>query len=320
MNYSAVMAVGGYLPSRVVHNDELASTVDSSDEWISSRTGIKQRHIAAADEGTTSMACHAAAQAIERAGISAKDIDMIVVATTTPEQVFPSVACMVQQQLGMWGIPAFDIQAVCSGFVYAMDIADKYIRNGTCKHVLVIGSDCISRIIDWSDRNTCVLFGDGAGAVVLGCSPEPGIIYSRLKADGRHHSLLHTPGGSGAVDRSGYLQMDGRKIFRLAVELVAADILDVMQKAGLVVADIDWLVPHQANRRIMQKLAERSGIAVEKVLDTIAMHSNTSAASIPLALQQGISDGRVQPGQKLILSGFGGGFTWGTIILHYHGS
>ena len=321
MNYSSIVGFGGYLPSKIVSNQELAASVDTNDEWISSRTGIRQRHLAADDDNTESMACHAGLRALQAANMDAADIDMIIVATSTPEKVFPSVACMVQHKLGISGAAAFDVQAACSGFIYAVDIADKYIRSGNCQRILVIGSECMSRIVDWSDRNTCVLFGDGAGAVVMCATSRPGISYSKLRADGSYNELLYTPGGAGSAgSEPSYLRMDGRQVFRLAIELAAQDLLEAMQATGLGVEDVDWLVLHQANIRIMKQIAQKVGIAENKLICTVGQHGNTSAASIPLALNEGFSKDMIKPGHNLLLSGFGGGFTWGTTALHYHGN
>ena len=320
MIYSAITGVSGYLPERVIDNHELARSIDTSDEWISTRTGIKQRHVVAEDQNTEHLACEAALGALRVAATDSNDIDMVVVATSTPATIFPSVACAVQKKLGLGEIAAFDIQAACSGFVYALDIADSYIRSGSCKHVLVIGSDCMSRVVDWQDRNTCILFGDGAGAAVVSRSDVPGIIYSRMRANGDYGELLSIPGVAGAAAEQAFLQMDGHQVFRLAVNLVAEDLVAAMQEAKLSCDDIDWLIPHQANRRIMQQLAKKTGIAENKIIDSIALHGNTSAASIPLAMQHGLTTGLIKPGHRLMLTGFGGGFTWGTVILHYHGA
>lgn len=319
MSYSSIAGAGGYLPGKAVSNQELANSVDTSDEWISSRTGIKQRHLASDGENTESMACHAGRRALQAAKVDAADIDMIIVATSTPEKVFPSVACMVQNELGVAGAAAFDLQAACSGFVYAIDVADKYIRGGDCQRALVIGSECMSRIVDWEDRNTCVLFGDGAGAVVMRATSRPGVSYSKMRADGSYNELLYTLGGPGSAEPKSHLQMDGRQVFRLAIELAAQDLLEAMQATGLGAEDVDWLVLHQANIRIMKRIAQKTGIAESKLICTVEQHGNTSAASIPLALNEGFSKGMIKPGHNLLLSGFGGGFTWGTTVIHYHG-
>lgn len=319
MTYAKILGTGSYLPAKRLTNDDLAKIVDTSDEWITERTGIKARHIAAEDEATSDLAAAAARRALEQAGLAAADIDLIIVATATPDMQFPATATIVQQKLGISGCPAFDVQAVCAGFMYALTTANAYIKSGLAKHALVIGAEVFSRIIDWNDRRTCVLFGDGAGAVVLGASDQPGILHSRLCADGNFGHLLQTPGriANGAIEGVPFVQMDGPGVFKFAVKALAKVGTEVLAEAGLGTEDIDWLVPHQANYRIIESTAKHLKLGLDKVILTIAQHGNTSAASIPLALDAGIRDGRIRPGHTLLLEGIGGGFAWGAVLLKY---
>ncbi|WP_417811311.1 beta-ketoacyl-ACP synthase III [Thalassospira alkalitolerans] len=319
---SRIIGCGSYLPSNVLTNEELAKRVDTSDEWIVTRTGIRQRHIAADGEMTSDLAVAAATQAMEDAGVTAADIDMIIVATATPDNTFPATATKVQNRLGVIGF-AFDIQAVCSGFVYALTTADMYIRNGQVKTVLIIGAETFSRILDWQDRRTCVLFGDGAGAVVVqavegqGTIEDQGILASRLHSDGGKYNLLYVDGGPSSTQTVGHLQMEGKEVFRHAVTNLAGVIREVLADTGLEPADIDWLVPHQANRRILDSTARKFGISEDKVVITVDRHANTSAASIPLALTEAVHDGRIKRGDIVILEAMGGGFTWGASLIRW---
>lgn len=320
--FSRVIGVGAGLPVRCVSNDELAQDlakrgIETSDEWIVSRTGIRQRWLAGPDETTTSLGATAARAAMKMAGVGPDDIDLVVCATSTPDQIFPSTACLIQSELGIRQGGAFDVQAVCSGFAYAMANADALIRAGVANRALVIGADVFSRILDWNDRKTCVLFGDGAGAVVLSASGTPGVLASRLHADGSHSGILQAPGGvrSGQVCGNPFLQMDGQAVFKMAVRVLADVAHEALDAAGLTVADIDWLVPHQANIRILAATASRLGLPEDKVISTVAEHANTSAASVPLALARGVEDGRVRPGQLVLLQGVGGGFTWAANLI-----
>lgn len=319
---SRIIGCGSYLPSNVVTNDELAKRVDTSDEWIVARTGIRQRHVAAEGETTSDLAVAAATRAMEHAGVTAADIDMIIVATATPDNTFPATATKVQHRLGVVGF-AFDVQAVCSGFVYALTTADMYIRNGQAKTALVIGAETFSRILDWEDRRTCVLFGDGAGAVILqavegqGTIKDQGILASRLHSDGSKYELLYVDGGPSSTQTVGYLQMEGKEVFRHAVTNLAGVIREVLADTGLEASDINWLVPHQANRRILDSTAKKFGISEDKVVITVDRHANTSAASIPLALAEAVHDGRIQRGDIVILEAMGGGFTWGAALVRW---
>jgi len=321
--YSRITGTGSYLPPRRLTNadlvTELASQgVETSDDWIVERTGIRARHFADAGVSTSDLALHAARQALEAAGLEAKDIDLIVVATSTPDMVFPSAACILQNKLGIAGCPAFDVQAVCSGFVYALTVADAMIRTGTAHKALVVGAEVFSRILDFSDRTTCVLFGDGAGAVVLEASETPGILASDLHADGKHVGILCVPGqvSGGVVAGHAMLKMDGPAVFKLAVGVLEEAARATLAKAGKTEADIDWLIPHQANIRIMQSTAKRLKLSMDKVIVTVDQHGNTSAASIPLALDAGVRSGKVKKGDTLMLEGVGGGFTWGAVLLN----
>ncbi|HZF24262.1 MAG TPA: beta-ketoacyl-ACP synthase III [Burkholderiales bacterium] len=316
---SRIVGTGSYLPEKILTNADLEKIVDTSDEWIRSRTGIRSRHIAADGELTSDLALPAAQKALQSAGVAAGDLDMIIVATTTPDMIFPSTACILQSRLGIAGCPAFDLQAVCSGFVYALGTADLFIRAGQAKKVLVVGAEVYSRILDWNDRGTCVLFGDGAGAVVLAASNTPGILATRLHADGSYKDHLSVPGSvcGGKVWGRPFVHMDGGSVFRFAVRVFEEVAHEVLDQAGLKVSDLDWFVPHQANIRIMEATARRLGLPVEKVIATVDHHGNTSAASIPLALDEAVRDGRIRPGQTLLLEGVGGGFTWGAVLLRW---
>ena len=317
--YAQILGTGSYLPAKRVSNDDLAKRIDTSDEWITTRTGIKARHLAADNEKTSDLAVQAALKALEDAKIPAQEIDLIIVATATPDMQFPATATIVQNKLGIEGCPAFDVQAVCAGFMYAITTANAYIRSGMAKKALVIGADIFSRILDWNDRTTCVLFGDGAGAVVLGASEEAGIIHSKLHANGAHLDLLKVPAqmSEGAVCGSPFVTMDGQGVFKFAVKQLAAVADEVITEAGYSADQIDWLVPHQANKRIIESTAKHLGLSMDKVILTVAEHANTSAASIPLALDAGIRDGRIRRGQMLLLEGIGGGFAWGAVLMTY---
>ena len=321
MIYARIAGTGSCLPGDPVSNDDLVERgIDTSDEWIVSRSGIRSRHLAAADVGASDLARVAAERAIEAAGCEADDIDLIIVATSTPDYIFPSTAALVQSKLGIRnGGPAFDVQAVCSGFVYALTVAEKFILSGSHKRALVIGAEVFSRILDWSDRGTCVLFGDGAGAVVLEASERPGLLASALHADGSHHPILCVPGGvaSGQVIGDPFLRMDGQAVFKFAVKVLGEVAREVTEIAGLALEDVDWLIPHQANVRILQATAKRLGLSMDKVISTVGQHGNTSAASIPLALDLAVRDGRIQRGQRLLLEGVGGGFTWGAALVQF---
>ena len=322
--YSRITGTGSYLPPHRLTNAELAAElaakgVETSDEWIVERTGIKARHFAAPDVTSSDLGLEAAKRALEAAGLQAADIDLIIVATSTPDMVFPSAACILQHKLGIAGCPAFDIQAVCSGFVYALTVADAMIKAGTASKALVIGAEVFSRILDFSDRTTCVLFGDGAGAVVLEASETPGILASDLHADGKHVGILCVPGhvSGGQVLGSPLLQMDGKAVFKLAVSVLESAARATLAKAELTEADIDWLIPHQANLRIMHSTAKKLKLPLEKLIVTVDQHGNTSAASIPLALDEAVRSGKVKKGDILMLEGVGGGFTWGAVLLKY---
>lgn len=317
--YSRIIGTGSYLPAKVLTNADLAGTVDTSDEWILQRTGIRERHIAADNENASDLALQASRRALEMAGIAADQLDLIIVATTTPDMVFPSTACILQSKLGVKNMPAFDVQAVCSGFVYALNTADLYIKSGQYEHILVVGAEVYSRILDWSDRGTCVLFGDGAGAVVLKRSDTPGILASRLHADGSHADILSVPGQvcGGAVSGRPLLQMDGGAVFKFAVKVLEEVALETLEAAGLQKTDIDWLIPHQANIRIIQATAKKLGMTMERVITTVDRHANTSAASVPLALDEAVRDGRIREGHRVMLEGVGGGFTWGAVLLQW---
>ncbi len=315
-HYSRITATGSYLPSKVLTNRELESMVDTTDEWIHSRTGIRQRHVAADGELTSDLALEASRAALAKAGIAPEALDLIVVATTTPDMVFPSTACILQAKLGARDCPAFDVQAVCSGFIYALATADQFIRSGQYRNALVVGAEIYSRILDWKDRSTCVLFGDGAGAVVLRRDRAPGIIATRLHADGSYAKMLSVPGSvcGGQVSGRPLLQMDGQAVFKFAVRALDEIVVETLAAANLRKSDIDWLVPHQANIRIIQATAKKLGLSMERVVLTVERHANTSAASIPLALDEAVRDGRIRTGQHVLMEGVGGGFTWGAVL------
>ena len=320
---SLIIGCGAYLPERIVTNAELAKRVDTTDEWIRQRTGIEQRHIAAEGETTSRLALAASRRAIDAAGIDVSEIDLIVLATATPDDTFPSTATRVQAELGMIRGAAFDIQAVCTGFVYALNIADNFIRVGQAKTILVIGAETFSRILDWNDRTTCVLFGDGAGAVVLRAIPgegtnlDRGILSNHIHSDGRHRDLLYVDGGPSSTKTVGHLKMAGRDVFRHAVTNMAAVLQEALEFNGLKPKDIDWLVPHQANRRILDTTAQKLCLDKEKIVITVQRHANTSAASIPLALAEAVEDGRIRAGNLVALEAMGGGFTWGASIIRW---
>lgn len=321
MKRSVIAGTGSYLPERVLTNHDLTEIVDTSDEWIVARTGIRQRHVAADGEHTSDLAIAAADQALAAAGIAGEDVELIVLATATPDHTFPATATKVQTHLGCFGIPAFDVQAVCSGFVYALTVADNFIKAGQVRNALVIGAETFSRILDWEDRTTCVLFGDGAGAVVLraeegeGTAADRGILTTHLHADGRHHDMLYVDGGPSSTQTTGYLRMQGREVFRHAVVNLAQVVKEALDTTGYSSADIDWIVPHQANKRILDGTAKKLGIGPERVIMTVDRHANTSAASIPLALHEGVRDGRIKAGDLVLLEAMGGGFTWGSALV-----
>lgn len=322
MNYARIAATGGYLPERIMTNREFEAFVDTSDEWIRSRSGIESRHIAADDETTSDMSVAAARHALETSGIAPEEIDLIVVATTTPDKVFPSTACIVQRRLGIRGIPAFDVHAACSGFIYALDVANRFVNTGGSRCALVIGAEMYSRIIDWKDRTTCVLFGDGAGAVVLRASEEPGVMSVHSRADGRFEELLHVPFGiSSGYDEvraaKAYIRMKGNEVFRQAVGTLGAIAEETLTANKVSKHDIAWLIPHQANLRIIAAAAKKLDLPMERVVVTVDRHANTSSASIPLALDVAVRDGRIQRGELLLLEAFGAGFTWGSALVRY---
>ncbi len=320
---SVVRGTGSYLPQRIVSNEELARLVETSDEWITQRTGIRERHVAAEGERTSDLGTQAARKALANAGMSAGTIDLIIVATATPDQTFPATAVTVQEQLGLHSGVAFDLQAVCSGFVFALATADSFIRTGQARRALVIGAETFSRILDWQDRTTCVLFGDGAGAVVIeasqqeGGASDRGVLSSHLRSDGRFRDKLYVDGGPSSTGTVGHLRMEGREVFRRAVGLVSDVIDGALEDAGLTAGDIDWFVPHQANRRIIDATARKFGWPDDKVVITVDRHGNTSAASIPLALDEACRDGRIRPGDLVMLEAMGGGFTWGGAVVRW---
>ena len=322
MTYSRIAGTGSYLPEKVVTNHDLAKVMDTSDEWIQERTGIKRRHIAADDESTSDLGLAAARQAIDMAGLTAEDIDLIIVATTTPDKVFPGTACIVQRRLGIGGCGAFDVQAACSGFVYGLDLADRHIRTGGGKNVLVIGAETLSRLTNWEDRTTAVLFGDGAGAVVLQEAEEPGIISTHIHADGQYEDLLQVPQGvSNGYDitRAGeaFIQMNGNAVFRRAVATLDSIARETLDRNNVDKHDLDWFVPHQANMRIISAAAKKLDMPLERVIVTVDEHANTSAASIPLALDVAVRDGRIKRGELLLFEAFGAGFTWASALLRF---
>ncbi|HUO90587.1 MAG TPA: beta-ketoacyl-ACP synthase III [Rhizomicrobium sp.] len=320
---SQIIGCGAYLPETVLTNHELAERIETSDEWIRERTGIRQRHVVRPGEKTSDLALQASRQALAAAGIDAGEIDLIVCATTTPDETFPATATTLQARLGMSRGAAFDVQAVCSGFVYGMAVADNFIKTGMAETVLLVGAETMSRLLDWTDRTTCVLFGDGAGAVVLragegeGTSADRGVLNSKLYSDGRLHDLLYVDGGPSSTQTTGHLRMQGKEVFRHAVTNISASIVASVEAAGLKVSDVDWFVPHQANQRILDGTARKLGISQERVISTVALHGNTSAASVPLALATAVADGRIQRGQLVLLEAMGGGFTWGASLLRW---
>ena len=322
MTYSRIVGTGRFLPERVLTNADLEKMVDTSDEWIKTRTGVERRHIAGEDETTSDLCVGAAKRAMEDAGVEADDIDLIVVGTTSPDLVFPNVATLVQERLGIHGCAAFSLEAACTGFIYALSTADKYIRLGEAKCALVIGAEVLSKLVDWTDRGTCVLFGDGAGAVIVKPSKEQGIISTHLGADGKYRDLLYYPvGPSKNLELAGVgdsrIIMSGNEVFKVAVKTLGAVAGEALQANGIDQSDLDWLVPHQANIRIIQATAKRLELPMEKVILTVQDHGNTSAASVPMALDVGIRDGRIQRGQLVLMEAFGGGFTWGSILMRY---
>lgn len=319
MIYSRIAGTGSYLPEKVLTNKDLEAMVETSDQWITDRTGIKKRHIVGEKQTTTDLAYLAAEKAIETAGIRNDDIDLIIVATTTPTQIFPSTAALVQEKLKISGCAAFDIQAVCTGFVYALTIADKFIQSSSAKNVLVIGAESLSRIVDWTDRNTCVLFGDGAGAVVLQASDEQGILSTHIHCDGKYNQLLNVPTGPGSINSEipEYIEMQGNEVFKVAVKTLSSIVDETLNANNMIKSDVDWLIPHQANIRIIAATAKKLSMSMDHVVVTVDEHGNTSAASIPLALDTAVRDGRIQRGETLLLEAFGGGFTWGSALLKY---
>jgi 3-oxoacyl-[acyl-carrier-protein] synthase-3 len=317
MIFSRILGTGSYLPPRVMSNDEFAKRLETSDAWIRERTGIRERHIADEAQTSSDLALEAARRALDAAGVPAGELDLIIVATSTPDYIFPSTACLLQAKLGVKGSAAFDVQAVCSGFVYALSTADNFIRSGNHKKALVVGAEVFSRILDWNDRGTCVLFGDGAGAVVLGASETPGIHASVLRADGSHAGMLSVPGNvnRGAIAGSPFLQMDGQAVFKFAVRVLEESARETAARAHMSLDEVDWLIPHQANVRILEAVARKLDLPREKLVVTVDHHGNTSAASVPLALDEYVRAGRIRPGQRLLLQGVGGGFTWGSSLL-----
>ncbi len=322
MKYSRISGTGGYLPDRILTNHDLEQMVDTSDEWIVSRTGIRERHIAADDQSTCDLAEQAALQAIDAAGITADDVDLIIVATTTPDRVFPSTACLLQQRLDIHGCAAFDVQAVCTGFIYALGVADKFIRTGSAGRALVVGAETMSRIVDWNDRSTCVLFGDGAGAVILEASDEPGILSTHLHADGSYENLLTVNAGvsihpDALMAGKAYVEMKGNEVFKVAVNTLGRIVDETLEANDLDKSEVDWLIPHQANTRIIEATARKLKLPMDHVVMTVAEHGNTSAASVPLALDVAVRDGRIRRGETLLMEAFGGGFTWGSVLMKY---
>lgn len=321
--YSRIAGTGSYLPEKVLTNDDLAKFVDTSDEWIATRTGIRQRHIAAEGETTGDLAFHAATRALEAAGVEASELDLIVLGTTTPDIIFPSTACLVQHRLGANGCPAFDVNAACSGFIYALSVADKFIRSGAAKTALVIGAETLTRMLDWNDRGTCVLFGDGAGAVVLKVDSETGVLSTHLHADGGKKELLYNPVGVSSgfkpdEENAGVkVLMTGNEVFKHAVKALDSVVEETLEANGLDRSEIDWLIPHQANLRIIEATAKRLAMPMERVVVTVDRHGNTSSGSVPLALDEAVRSGRVERGQLVLLEAFGGGFTWGSALLRY---
>jgi len=319
MKYARITGTGGYLPERVLTNADIEKIVDTSDAWIVERTGIHSRHIVAPDETTFEMGAHAALHALDMAGITPQSLDLIIVATSTPDQIFPSTACLLQKRIGAKHGGAFDVTAACAGFVYALSIADQFIRSGNVKNALVVGSEAMTRLLDWQDRATCVLFGDGAGAVVLQADNKPGIHSSHLHADGNYKDILFVPNRlpNALANAGGYLQMSGPSVFKIAVQVLEKMVDEILETNYLAKSEIDWLIPHQANIRIIQAMAKKLELPIEKVVITLATHGNTSAASIPLALDVAVRTGRIKPGEKLLLEGLGGGMTWASALITF---
>ncbi len=318
MNYSRIIGTGGYLPQGVRTNAELEQMMETSDEWIVARTGIRKRHIAAAGETTCDLAEQASRQALDAAGLEPQEIDLIVVATTTPDKVFPSTACLLQQRLDIHGCPAFDVQAVCTGFIYALAVADNFIRAGSARRALVVGAETMSRIVDWNDRGTAILFGDGAGAVVLQASERPGILSTHIHADGQYEELLHVPAGgvsAGVAGEIPTMEMRGNEVFKMAVNTLGRIVDETLEANEMEKEEVDWLVPHQANIRIIAATARKLRMSMERVILTVQDHGNTSAASVPLALNEGVRSGRIESGQTVLMEAFGGGFTWGSALV-----
>lgn len=318
--YSRIAGTGGYLPPMVITNDDLARKIDTSDEWIVERTGIRRRHIAGPNETASSMAEIASRQALDAAGLDARELDLIVLATSSPDRVFPSTACLLQQRLGSRNCAAFDVQAACSGFIFALSIADQYICTGNARHVLVVGSEVNSRVVDWSDRSTCILFGDGAGAVILESSTEPGILSTHIHSDGHYQDLLYLPNPSANAEGNGEsrtIRMQGNEVFKIAVNTLGRIVDETLEQNGLRTSDVDWLVPHQANIRIIAATAKKLQLPMERVVVTVDEQGNTSSASIPLAFDEAVRDGRIQRGQMVLMEAFGGGFAWGSALLRY---
>lgn len=318
--FTRIVGTGGYLPKEIRTNNDIAALVDTSDAWIFERTGIRRRHIADPDESVASMAEVAARQALEQAAWSAASLDLIILATSAPDKLFPSTACLLQTRLGATGIGAFDVQAACAGFIYALATADAFIRAGTVRRALVVGSEINSRVIDWSDRSTCILFGDGAGAVLLETADEPGILTTRLHADGSYQDLLYLPHQAGEAnpgDRPAYIRMSGNEVFKIAVNTLGGLVQETLEIAGVAAEAVDWLIPHQANIRIIKAAAKKIGLPMERVVLTIEDQGNTSSASIPLSLDQAVRDGRVRRGQMVLMEAFGGGFAWGSALVRY---
>jgi 3-oxoacyl-[acyl-carrier-protein] synthase-3 len=322
VTYSRIIGTGSYLPEKVLTNTDLERMVDTSDEWIVTRTGIRERRVAEEGQTTTDLAYEASKQALDAAGVTKDEIDLIIVATTTPDRIFPSSACLLQDRLDIHGCAAFDVQAVCTGFVYALGIADKFIKTGAAKCALVVGAETLSRIVDWTDRSTCVLFGDGAGAVVVRASDTPGIISSHLHADGKYKELLHVPSGvSQGYDKvkegEAFMQMQGNEVFKMAVNTLGRIVDETLAANNMKKSDITWLVPHQANIRIINATAKKLSMSLDHVVVTVDRHGNTSAASIPLAFDEAVRDGRIKSGDTVMMEAFGGGFTWGSVLLNY---
>jgi 3-oxoacyl-[acyl-carrier-protein] synthase-3 len=319
MGYSRIVGTGAYLPAKTLTNQEIEQRIETSDEWIFSRTGIRSRFVADEKEQASDLALHASRRAMDAAGVTADDVDLIVLATSTPDMIFPSTACLLQQKLGVTHGAALDIQAACTGFLYAVSIADKFVASGQCKCALVVGTEVFSRLLDWSDRRTCVLFGDGAGAVILRPSEQPGILSSHLHADGRHSHILEATGfvQDGVLHDHAFLHMDGQAVFKFAVRALEDVCNEALTANGLVGSDLDWLVPHQANIRIIQATANKLGLPTDKIVTTLETQGNTSAASVPLALDAAVRDGRIQPGHLVLLEAVGGGMTWGAMLLRW---